>query len=114
VGAGVPQLRRPYESPPTQSLRSFWRLPLLRLTPGPIQGQVHSRFRNLALVLLAAPPLSAQVSVLMYQYDTSRDGANLSESVLTKANVTANQSGKLFEYQADGYIYGQPLYLSIG
>jgi len=49
----------------------------------------------------------------MYQYDTSRDGANLSESVLTKANVTANQSGKLFEYQADGYIYGQPLYLSI-
>jgi uncharacterized protein (TIGR03437 family) len=56
-------------------------------------------------------PLSAQVSVLTYQYDTSRAGANLNESVLTKANVTVNQFGKLFSYPVDGYIYGQPLYL---
>jgi hypothetical protein len=68
-------------------------------------------FLNLARVFLAALPLSAQVSVLTYQYDSSRAGANLNESVLTTANVTANQFGKLFAYQVDGYIYGQPLFL---
>ena len=60
---------------------------------------------------LAALPLTAQMSVLTYQYDTSRAGANLNESVLTKANVTVGRFGKLFSYPADGYIYGQPLYL---
>jgi len=69
------------------------------------------RFRKLLWAFLAALPLSAQVSVLTYQYDTSRAGANLNESALTKTNVTASQFGKLFSYQVDGYIYGQPLYL---
>lgn len=59
MGAGVPQLRRPCESPPTQSLRSFWLLPLLRLAQGGIRVMVRSRFRNLSLVLLAAMPLFA-------------------------------------------------------
>jgi uncharacterized protein (TIGR03437 family) len=67
-----------------------------------------SRFLCLSL---AASPLCAQLSVLTYQYDTSRAGANLNESVLAKANVTVNQFGKLFSYPVDGYIYGQPLYL---
>ncbi|MGA2039095.1 MAG: hypothetical protein ABSH42_07450 [Bryobacteraceae bacterium] len=70
-----------------------------------------SLFQNLACACLATLPLSAQVSVLTYQYDTSRAGANLAESVLTKANVTASRFGKLFSYPVDGYIYGQPLYL---
>src|ERR1700722_19718122 len=69
------------------------------------------RSRKLVWGLLAALPLSAQVSVLTYQYDTSRAGANLNESVLTKANVTLNQFGKVFSYPVDGNIYGQPLYL---
>jgi len=70
-----------------------------------------SRFQTQVCACLAALPLSAQVSVLTYQYDTSRAGANLSESVLTRANVTASQFGKLLSYPVDGYIYGQPLYL---
>ena len=70
-----------------------------------------SRFPSLLCTCLAALPLSAQVSVLTYQYDTSRAGANRNESVLTKANVTVSQFGKLFSYPVDGYIYGQPLYL---
>ncbi|HXB67948.1 MAG TPA: hypothetical protein VNY05_06880 [Candidatus Acidoferrales bacterium] len=65
----------------------------------------------LAALPLSVLPLSAQVSVLTYQYDASGAGANLNESVLTKANVTVNQFGKLFSYPVDGYIYGQPLYL---
>ena len=70
-----------------------------------------SRLQNFVCVCLAALPLSAQVSVLTYQYDASRAGANLNESVLTKASVTVNRFGKLFSYPVDGYIYGQPLYL---
>src|ERR1019366_4884626 len=69
------------------------------------------RFRSFLCGCLAALPLSAQLSVLTYQYDTSRAGANLNESVLTKANVTVNHFGKLYTYPVDGYIYGQPLYL---
>jgi uncharacterized protein (TIGR03437 family) len=71
-----------------------------------------SRFRNCVGLCLLALPLSSQVNVLTYQYGTFRTGANLNESVLTKANVTVNQFGKLFSYPVDGYIYGQPLYLS--
>ncbi len=51
------------------------------------------------------------MSVLTYQYDTSRAGENLTESVLTPGNVTVNQFGRLFSYPVDGEIYGQPLYL---
>jgi uncharacterized protein (TIGR03437 family) len=68
-----------------------------------------SRARSLVLVI--SLPLSAQVNVVTYQYDNSRAGANLNESVLTPANVTQSQFGKLFSFAVDGYVYGQPLYL---
>ena len=64
------------------------------------------------VVLLAAVcPLAAQVSVLTYQYDVSRAGANLKETVLNPANVNAAQFGKLFSDPVDGYVYAQPLYV---
>jgi outer membrane protein assembly factor BamB len=66
----------------------------------------------LGLALAAALPLAAQVNVLTYQYNNARTGANLSETVLTPANVNAAQFGKLLSYPVDGYIYGQPLYLA--
>ncbi len=55
--------------------------------------------------------LSAQVSVLTYQYDVSRAGANMHETALTPTNVNVTQFGKLFSYPVDGYVYAQPLYL---
>ena len=58
-----------------------------------------------------ALPLSAQVSVLTYQYDNTRAGANVRETALTKSSVNATQFGKLFAYSVDGYVYGQPLYV---
>lgn len=65
-----------------------------------------------ALVMAAAAgPLVAQVSVLTYQYDLARDGANVAETVLNPANVNVAQFGRLFSQPVDGYVYGQPLYV---
>ncbi len=65
----------------------------------------------LAALLLASvvPKTPAAVSVLTYQYDNTRAGANTNETTLTPANVNTNSFGKLFQYPVDGYVYGQPL-----
>jgi hypothetical protein len=56
-------------------------------------------------------PAYAQVSVTTSRNDNSRDGQNLSESILTLANVSATSFGKLFSHAVDGDVYAQPLYL---
>ena len=68
-----------------------------------------SRF---ALASIFTLPLAAQISVLTYQYDNTRAGANQRETVLTPVNVNSASFGKLFSNAVDGYIYGQPLYLA--
>ncbi len=54
--------------------------------------------------------LAGQVNVTTYQYDLGRTGANTSESILNKSNVSANTFGLLYTLPVDGAIYGQPLY----
>ena len=49
------------------------------------------------------------VDVLTNHYDTSRTGANTSETALTPTNVNSTDFGKLFSMPADGYVYAQPL-----
>jgi hypothetical protein len=56
-------------------------------------------------------PALAQVSVTTSRNNNSRDGQNLSETVLTPAKVSATSFGKLFSQSVDGYIYAQPLYV---
>jgi hypothetical protein len=52
-----------------------------------------------------------QASMLTHHNDVARTGQNLSETILTPANVNANSFGKLFIQKVDGSIVGQPLYV---
>src|SRR5580698_1653427 len=62
--------------------------------------------------LLGSTSALGQVQVLTEHNDGARTGANTAEKILTTANVNANTFGKLFTQNVDGYIVGQPLYVS--
>jgi len=57
------------------------------------------------------PPPPPAVAVYTHKYDNTRQGANVSETILTPTNVTSTTFGKLFTLNVDGYIFGQPLYV---
>lgn len=59
--------------------------------------------------LVTSPRVFAQV--LTSQYNNARTGANLHETILTPANVNANQFGAVFTFPLDGAVYGEPLYI---
>jgi len=68
----------------------------------------------LVTVLLTAIlpcPARAQTPVLTGQYNNYRTGANLSETTLTPANVSASTFGLLFSQTVDANIFAQPLYV---
>jgi outer membrane protein assembly factor BamB len=58
------------------------------------------------------PTPTAATDVTTYRDDTARTGANLTESVLTPANVAASSFGLLRVLSVDGKVDAQPLYLS--
>jgi hypothetical protein len=65
------------------------------------------------LVSLALCPLLllGQSPVLTYHGDYTRSGLYSTETLLTPGNVNPSQFGKLFFYNVDGFIVGQPLYM---
>jgi beta-lactam-binding protein with PASTA domain len=75
-------------------------------------GSLSTITLSLLAFLVANPATtSAQVSVWTNHNDNARTGANLRETQLTTTTVSANGFGKLFSYNVDGMIFGQPLYL---
>ncbi len=71
--------------------------------------KITTTFTLLAFVTFQAA--WAQVSVTTYHNDNARTGQNLHETILTPANVNANDFGRLFVQPVNGYIYAQPLYV---
>jgi hypothetical protein len=58
------------------------------------------------------PQPSAHTDVLTYRDDVARDGANLTETVLTPANVNSSSFGLLRILAVDGKVDAQPLYVA--
>ncbi len=55
---------------------------------------------------------ASPTDVLTYKYDVARSGANLTETVLTPANVNPTSFGLLRTLSVDGKVDAQPLYLA--
>lgn len=73
----------------------------------------HLKTLLLFLLLLCGllPAMNAQVNVATYHNDNARTGRNSLETILTPANVNADNFGRIITYPVDGYVYAQPLYL---
>lgn len=68
---------------------------------------------GLGLVAVTTNGVStAGTDVVTYHNDVARTGQNLSETILTHANVNATSFGKLGFYALDGKVDAQPLFLS--
>ena len=63
-------------------------------------------------VSASAPPPASATDVVTYHNDIARTGQNLSETILTTANVNSITFGKLRSLSVDGKVDAQPLYLS--
>ena len=66
---------------------------------------------SMLIFLLALPSVGQRVGVTTSRNNNSRDGQNLTETILTPTNVNVAHFGKLFSQSVDGYIYAQPLYV---
>jgi len=65
----------------------------------------------LALNILGASTTNT-IDVTTFHYDLARTGLNANETILTPANVTSTQFGKVGFYNTDGKVDAQPLYLA--
>ena len=63
------------------------------------------------LPAFAQTPPPATFPLLTRSYNNQRTGVNLSETLLTAANVSVSSFGKLFSLPVDGSVYAQPLYV---
>jgi uncharacterized protein (TIGR03437 family) len=68
--------------------------------------------RPLFVLLLACLPGHAQVNLLVANGGPERTNANLRETQLSPATVSASTFGELAVFPVDGQVYSQPLYVS--
>jgi hypothetical protein len=80
---------------------------------------VHNEFRAIRLpaviasMIVSLPMAStAQVNITTQHSDNLRDGLNANETILTQANVSESQFGRLFKVAVDDQVFAQPLVVS--
>ena len=67
---------------------------------------------SVSLIAFASICCFAQTNVLTYRNDNMRTAQNLSETMLTTANVKPASFGLLYNFPVDGQVYAQPLVVS--
>ncbi len=75
------------------------------------QGSGSRLLAGILVLAICATISRAHAQVLTSQYNNARTGANLHETILTPANVNANQFGAVFTLPVDGAVYAEPLYI---
>ena len=82
-----------------------------RLSSSSVRNRRLSTALALASVVVCSSGAHAAPAVLQRGYDAGVTGSNLTETVLTPANVTANTFGLNFTIPVDDNVYAQPLYV---
>jgi hypothetical protein len=75
-------------------------------------GTVKSNAATLTVSSGTQPPPTSGTDVTTYHNDVARTGQNLTETVLTTANVNSQTFGLLRSLSVDGNVDAEPLYLS--
>ena len=77
-----------------------------------ISNAVGNITSNTATLTVNKATAAGSTDVLTYHNDIARTGQNLTETILTKSNVSSSTFGKLGFYSTDGLVDAEPLYAS--
>src|SRR5436305_1672716 len=76
-----------------------------------LQQRVTCAAMGFTSLFLSIPTSAQNISVLTGEYDNARTASNDAERALNTSNVSPATFGKIANYDVDGQVVGQPLYV---